>query len=57
MSTVTGQCDHIIGWIEVGHPEYGGMDRLAGMEDIEDVTDRFNYCPMCGLSIDKKSGN
>jgi hypothetical protein len=46
---VTGQCDHIVGFLLGTFPQHGDVDRLTReSEDVRHLDLEFNYCPLCG---------
>jgi len=52
MSTVTGQCDHIVGIFLSPDIQEGGMDRLVHASEHLSVDERFDYCPCCGSNLE-----
>lgn len=50
MNTVTGQCDHIVGFLISDFPQYGERDRLVRASENEGSTQGFRFCPACGVA-------
>jgi hypothetical protein len=52
METVTGQCDHIVGFHADEFPQFGGIDSLVRTSaGIAEVTEAFIFCPLCGQHL------
>lgn len=56
-NAVTGQCDHIVGWVLGAHPELGDRDRISRQSNRDQVDELFRFCPACGFSLDGKGEN
>ena len=55
-TTVTGRCDHIVGFSESAFPQYGDADHLVHLSEVfdpvsSDLSISFSYCPICGSSL------
>jgi hypothetical protein len=48
---VTGQCDHIVGFILSDFPQFGGTDGLVRKSEGALVSEAFNFCPLCGCEL------
>lgn len=57
MDTVTGQCDHIVGFFMSEFSQYGESDRLIRESESVRVDQAFTYCPICGLELGLDGSN
>ena len=49
---VTGQCDHIVGFLADDFPQFGGIDGLVRISaGVAEVTEAFIFCPSCGQRL------
>jgi len=54
---VTGQCDHIVGFLLSDFSQYGETDRLIRATEDSGATQPFNYCPLCGERLVTETTN
>jgi hypothetical protein len=45
---MTGQCDHVVGFLSDPFTQFGGTDRLLRQSEGACPSELFNFCPLCG---------
>ena len=48
---MTGQCDHIVGFLLADYPQYGEQDMLVRASEAVTPSESFAFCPVCGEGL------